>query len=518
MSSFSIERQHKAPIEWKETAWKSVDKDSYMIDTAIALFAGLGVSAIASPIAGGAIAAFMIKRIFDKENQKIKAQDCIREYGLVAPFLNGDEFLNFASQAGSDAVIAELQFAHERGLNLSDAAWDYLDGYNELMALPQAEREGWAVMPALPDEPAKAIGEPTRLGAVAVQASPVEKCTTAFEALLASPFTSRAIFGAQRTGKSYLAACASLELAKRGISVFHINLMSYGDEDSQYWQHAKRSVRCDLPSLSVRDGVPFIKQAMEVLKAFIDTPNSLLIVDEWAYIGATATPHRDSLEPLLNALASQIASLSSAGIKRQRGLWVIAPEFVAGGLVPNGKTAKKLQLVYATIHPDRTLDWNGNHIGFSGELFDQVKNNFPIDLPASLMELPNCDRIVYINREWMPVGELPSLPKWVEAQPTVPTDPRAQLEKAWVSFDDSGHEAIAPAVETDPAIELIQNEPNEEKREALMIGYQWAKGRITDGKEVSREAFLNRAKNERKCEHLREKRNEIWNELEALIS
>ena len=268
-----------------------------------------------------------------------------------------------------------------------------------------------------PVQPTPAIGNSTRLDAIEVQSQTVQTATTqrsqpknALSTLLASPYVSRAIFGAQRTGKSYLAAVASLELAKKGTNVFHINLMSYGDEDAIYWQHARKSIRCDLASMSVNEGKPFIKDAIAVVAEFVQTPNSLLIVDEWAYICSTSTPHLNSLFGLLNDLAGQIASLSSAGIKRQRGLWVIAPEFVAGAMVPQGKAAKKLQLLYATIHPDRSIDWNGNAIGFSDELFQQIKNNFPIDLPDS-MELPNCDRIAYIDRQWMPIGELPKTGK-----------------------------------------------------------------------------------------------------------
>lgn len=315
------------------------------------------------------------------------------------------------------------------------------------------------------------IGQNTRLGAIEVQSQSVTQTLvsdwqnqpnvsinkTALDALLASPYTSRAFFGAQRTGKSYLAAVASFELAKTGVNVFHINLMSYGEEDAYYWQHAKRSIRCDLPALSVSEGRPFIKSAIAVVAEFVQTPNSLLIIDEWAYIASTATPHRESLVGLLNEVASQIASLSSAGIKRQRGLWTIAPEFVAGGLVPQGKAVKKLQLVYATIHPDRSVDWNGHRIGFSDELYQQVVNNFSIDLPDS-MQLPNCDRICYINREWMPVGELPQLPKLHPKASTVSPSIQAQKDDETITFPISEIAALRgidrPQIETDEAITI----------------------------------------------------------------
>jgi hypothetical protein len=213
--------------------------------------------------------------------------------------------------------------------------------------------------------------------------------------------------------------------------------MSYGSEDAEYWQHAKKSIRCDLPALSVSEGKPFIKQAIALVAEFVQTPNSLLIVDEWAYIASTANPHRESLVGLLNDISSQITSLSSAGIKRQRGLWAISPEFVAGSLVPQGKAVKKLQLVYVTIHPDRLVDWNGSAIGFSDELFQQVANNFPVDLPDS-MELPDCDRIVYIDRQWLPVGKLPTLKSPQVEKPS--TDQRESLEKLYQETESDNGE------------------------------------------------------------------------------
>jgi hypothetical protein len=310
------------------------------------------------------------------------------------------------------------------GKDGADIASNIYDDVNN-----DAVPDNWVPMPQLPEhQPVKITTQLGEQSAIEVASQPIQTATrptqtkNALSALLASPYTSRAIFGAQRTGKSYLAAVASFELAKTGVNVFHINLMSYGDEDSHYWQHAKRSVRCDLPALSVDEGKPYIKQAISVVAEFVQTPNSVLIIDEWAYVASISNPHKASLVGFLNDVASQIASLSSAGIKRQRGLWTIAPEFVAGSLVDQGKAIKKLQLVYATIHPLRSVDWNGHQIGFSGELAQQVSNNFPIDFPEA-QHLPDYDRIVYINREWMPVGELPSLlkvnpkPEIVQHQP-----------------------------------------------------------------------------------------------------
>jgi hypothetical protein len=91
------------------------------------------------------------------------------------------------------------------------------------------------------------------------------------------------------------------------------------------------------------------------------------------------------------------------------------------------------------------------------------------------------------------------------------TDARQKLEQAW---------DIAPIETTDldPAIELINEEPNLAKREALTIAYQWARARQDKGDSVDRQTFLERARKDRNCEYLKECRDEIWEELQGLLN
>ncbi len=242
---------------------------------------------------------------------------------------------------------------------------------------------------------------------------------TCYQTILNSPYASRAIFGYQRTGKTYLAALASRAI---GCPVFHINLLSYGPEDGQYWQHAKESVCIDLSVCSVEEGHAAIKRAIAVVEAFIKHQgNALLIVDEVTYIGCKTNSYGEQLTPLLNRLADQIATFSSAGIKREKALWTIAPEFVASTLTDTVKAIKKLPLVYVSITPGKTIGWKKNAIGFSAETFAQVKANYSIEMPT----IPfSCDRIAFINGCWMPLGDLPALP------PATPESPQ-QLIQQW---------------------------------------------------------------------------------------
>lgn len=240
------------------------------------------------------------------------------------------------------------------------------------------------------------------------QPSPQRQRETALDALLASPYISRALFGAQRTGKSYLAAVASRKLSEQGTKTYHLNLASFGTEDDEYWSHATKSVRGDLPSVSDPDeAVGLIEDAIAAVEEWFTQPDSILIVDELAYLGSSSNAYSELLKPLLKIIADKIACLSSTGIKRQQAIWTIAPEFVAGGLTQDARAVKKLQLCYVSIAPNRSVDWNGSRIGFNGELFEQIKNNFPIEYPPA-MGLSS-DRICFVNNKWLSVGELPKL-------------------------------------------------------------------------------------------------------------
>lgn len=258
-----------------------------------------------------------------------------------------------------------------------------------------------------------AIGIHTRLNAVEVASSSRDEVDSpgpvtpqnALESLLASPFVSRAFFGGQRTGKSYLAAVATRELASNGTQIYHLNLCSYGDEDGRYWKHATQSVRCDLSVASEQEAIQYIQSAISLVEAFYSQEDAILVVDEWTYITAQNNVHAASLKPLTGLVADKINTLADAGMKRRRSVWTIAPGFVASELTQEGKACKKLNLVLVAIAPGRSVTWNAQRIDFSYELLGQIKANYAnVDLPALHSALAGCDRICYINNTWLPVG------------------------------------------------------------------------------------------------------------------
>lgn len=250
-----------------------------------------------------------------------------------------------------------------------------------------------------------------------IEMKPKKDRPTAVNIFISDPYESRCIFGSQRTGKSYFAAVVSAKLALTGTRIYHINLASYGVEDFTYWQHAYKSVCADISAMDTYDAKYQIDKATQLIFEFYADPNpSILIVDEIAYLGSTGNYHKASLEKMVTVMADKITVLSSSGKKRKKAIWTIAPEFVAGAVTQDTKAIKKLTLCYLTIHPEKTVDWEGQDIGFNSSLFDQIKTNYSIFYPV---DIPDEDRVVFIGDSWMSIGDL-SAPKTVEAKVTLP--------------------------------------------------------------------------------------------------
>ena len=316
---------------------------------------------------------------------------------------------------------------------------------------PKAEALPAATDSGSPTAASSPIGNPTRLGAVEVAASPAAQSDwktpetqipTALSIIVSDPYQSRAFFGAQRTGKSYLAAVTSRQISEAlRCKVYHINLASFGDEDSYYWSHAVKSLTCDLSSLGGYEASQMIKRAIELVKEFYSTQNAILIVDEIAYCGSTVAAHKDALAELMRIIADKITTLSSSGKKRMQAIWTIAPEFVAGSLTQDAKAVKKLKLCYVSVNPDASIDWQGQTVDFDWELFNQIKANFTISEPTCV---PSQERVCFIGSDWVPVGELPDLKKSQPPPQATPIrDPVAHLENSLKASDNDADDAFS---------------------------------------------------------------------------
>lgn len=384
MSSFVAKSNHREPIEWRERAFETLDRDSYMIDTAVALFAGLGVASFASPIAGMAIGLLMIKRIFDKETQKQKAKDLIIKNGLAAPFLEGDDFHDFVEQAGRDAVYQELRFADARGVELSDRAWDFIERYeldHQKSSLPQIKDvSGWTPYPPDPDEPSEVTNGSSRLAATsqadtlkAQPSTPVlaqnsRKIMNIAEMMAAGKFIiSRIIIGASRTGKSQLASDALGFIRLRfgqNVTIFYISAGFIPEEDGRYWSMCDRVSGFYFPELSDAQKRLAYSVWNDLIDEFTKVPSSaerpkILVIDELNSVMGTAARLDSPIAiQFVNAVKGKLADISSMGSKRGLVVWAVAPTGAMGDLGMTKANVTAMNPIFVAQTPSGTPGWN----------------------------------------------------------------------------------------------------------------------------------------------------------------
>ncbi len=493
-----------------------------LTSSAIPLLLGIGVgggvAALSGmPIVGAMAGSYFIYTAIVGAIQKGQDVDYLKTQGRLAHSLQEPELVRYAELLGPDAVADEIAQAYRDGKHITPAARKFLMamGHTPQRRTVDSFMDELKKLNQIPDVSTEStetpyFNEQTGEGSFLL------------DAVLKSPGISRLMIGGQRTGKSYFAAIASRILAEAGWKIFHINLASYGDEDSYYWQHVTRSITGDLASITEEsEATALIEKAIACCNEFWNEEKALLICDEITYAGSKFGQWEKQANAFLTLVAGRISALTSTGMKRHKAIWALCPELVAGALKGPAKAIKSLRLVFFAIPPGRECPWKDQLITFNSELYSQVAANFTLTMPTDeqvqLCQQHEIDRIVFIDNEWTPIGTLPQL---APIEP-VPESPAALLSR-WKAFapEEVFARAYAKAFippAPDPAIDLINDLPNSDKKEALTIAYNWAIARRNSRTEITRADFIHRARNERKSEYLRDNRDEIWDDLEALL-
>lgn len=491
---------------------------------------GFGVAAFSGvPVCGALAGAYFLYSAIATAKRKGEESEYIKDKGIIAHCLGEAELVEYAEIVGINAVMDEVKTAYRDGQPTTSAARLLLKEMGETPKRRTVRNfvEELKALEALPDEEKIPLIDASPATAIAPSASGYFNTKTGegsfvLDSVMRSPGVSRLMIGGQRTGKSYFAAVASRELAARGWKVFHVNLASYGTEDSYYWEHCTRSVTGDLASITDEsDAKALIERAIECLNEFWAQENAVMVCDEITYVGSRFGRWNDEVNEYLCLVAGRISALTSTGMKRAKAIWALCPELVSGSLKGPAKAVKSLDLMLFAIAPGRTAEWNGQEISFNTPLYNQVDYNFngvtmPTEEQINLCSQHEIDRICYMNGEWLPVGDLPKL------EPSSIPDTPSALARSWGGANV--HEILALGLaeaifpgSCDPAIALIEEVQDDDKKEALKIAYQWAIERKQSGQEVLKSDFLNRAKNERKSDYLKLNRSQIWIELQGLL-
>lgn len=444
------------------------------------LLGGGALIMTANPIVAGAIALLPIwmclKNVHSGMQRKVFQR---RSGGCFAHLLNEADLVALIREIGKDAVAAQLCTAIEHGQPLSKAAESLAsqiiekrpattiaEMLAELDALPLSEDKllegdsievpATAVVDGFEESPAS-----TATAQVVEPATQPQAPTTGaivpmvMNEILKSPFDCYAFIGSQRTCKSYVVACTSRELAEQGTNVFVVSFLGKDTEDPHYWAHAKRAVYCNLKGKGREHYIESVAIASEIYDEFINTPNSVLVIDEYAFAGSKYNTFPKVLAPLMGLFAGGLAALSSGGKKDQQAIWTIMPQMVAGALQDAAKGIKTSKLCYLTIAPTMTVDWEGQAIGFDDQLFEAAKRNFPsLEMPPEAT-IARCrqygeKRIGFINGKWMPVGTMPAIPKATGSSVATPVIASEDWDE-----DEEPEAKIIPPIENPELLSLL---------------------------------------------------------------
>ena len=341
----------------------------------------------------------------------------LRKSGNFSHLLKESELVQLTQAIGKESVAHQLMEAHQDGHSLTNAAQRYLQlsGHQvERLTLEnlfkdhgQVDVEA-TVVASIPETAAVGVMQPANANGTGASLGQTKQqdTDTALSRLLASPYQSRAIFGGQRTGKSNLVAIASSKLAKKGVKVYHINLLSYtgkGNEDRQYTAHCVESICSDFSHESDSNKRQVVVgQCIEMIHQWWNEAKSILIFDEFAYAASIAVPET---APLLALIADKLAAIASSGMKREHALWALSPSMVASELQDAGKRIKSLSPVMVAIAPGHTEQWQGQELTFDSSLHSEVNRNFGnvIPWPTPAM-VPGKSRIAYVNGSWCGLG------------------------------------------------------------------------------------------------------------------
>lgn len=414
---------------------------STLTSSAIPLLLGIGVgggvAALSGmPIVGALAGSYFIYSAISSAIRKGQEVEYLKTQGRLAHSLKEPELIRYAELLGPDAVADEIAEAYRDGKTITPAARKFLVamGRTPHRRTIDTFMDELKKLKELPDETTETPETP---------ATPYFDETTGagsflLDVILKSPGISRLMIGGQRTGKSYFAAVASRILAQLGWKIYHVNLASYGDEDSYYWHHVTRSVTGDLASITDEtEAKELIEDAIACLNEFWAEEKALFICDEITYAGSKFGLWEKQASDFMRLFAGRISALTSTGMKRHKAIWSLCPELVAGALKDSAKSIKSLQLVLFAIAPGRECKWKDQIITFNSELYSQVASNFSLSMPTEeqiqLCNAHSIDRIVFIDNEWTPIGTLPVLEPIAALVEATPDSPAALLSR-WKAY------------------------------------------------------------------------------------
>jgi hypothetical protein len=524
---------------------------------------GAGFAFTASAVVGGALAALPGYAIYKKLTRKMKNDIFLRRNpGCMAHLIKSDrDMIAWIEAHGKEDVAQQLQLAMKQGQKLTRAAKQTLKALVPKEALPAKKvTQFLAEVDRAATTQRRSVQE--SIAAVAhqkpLQGKTMENPAAAASLVktdIASHFLAdlRCTFlcAPPRTGKGVAAVgmmAGFKDLYPKGW-LGSCTIKQFAGEN-WYWQFSDRHINPSLESGAVPH--QSARAIYHIYKEWLTVPSSkeapaLLVIDEL----------RDTLKRLKGVLMEHVDAdyhnpekgfddwlreelISSATLNQchHRFVLLIAPVNTATALTFKDANSLQSYAAYVLVTPKELAfaGTKGNAFGApsiaaNDPRFDDwyglawsTKGTCWVGLP----KIP-ADRIAELE------GKTPQ-PAYAVVKDAVTIEPAdiapPPLPESWETIGRAMIvTAFTPTTETpgkinsdgtkepiDPVMVNIDRYPDPQMREALHLAYKWVLNRREKGKVADRDGFLHRARNDRKCDYLRENANEVWDDLEALIS
>lgn len=330
MTRFDPKKNQKTPQEWSAAALNVTRENNLQWNVIAGIVLGGLAAGAASPFTGGLITAYFLWDSYKKARGIQRNQAAIVEFGCVAQVLDGDDFINYSNQVGHDAVMAELTFAVERNLPISNAAADYFeDSYTSAVVKPQNERTS----PQL-----------TTATAVIDRYDPTAVAKIDIINEMSDRISNTIIIGIPGSGKGMLVANAIREAKRK-----HPNLKVFVIDPKDDSKEAGYFDCCDeIKPFACMDAKPGTVAVWaeatfdEYAKYAQQNERTLLIVDEGTMLGNKLQQAKSTL------LVDKLTSYTSGGDSAGRSVWfMMQSPYVTGASLNLSTTSQMTSIVIA---------------------------------------------------------------------------------------------------------------------------------------------------------------------------
>ena len=504
-----------------------VSSSAFPLMTGLAV--GFGVAGFSGiPIVGAAAAGYFLYNAVNGALKKGQEVEYIKDVGLLAHALKESDLVRYAEIVGPTAAVDEILQAYSDGQTITAAARKLCVAMGK-----QPKRRTIASfleeIKALQNLPHDATAQTSPAALAPSSVGGTCKIHTAVEDMV-NPVRSSYIAAPPRTGKGILIALAMKEFKTRyPKGTLYSYTPKQDPQEHWYWASSDQHFNPDVEQNPTRAA----QSLYAMIRHWQSLPSSpeapiLFVCDELSATLSRLKPVKMSdIDDTLFTEDSRSFSvwlldflIHEASMRQSvdRFVWVMTPLCTVQEAGVSASALKSLRN-YTLASRENLKFADGGTAAFAAP---KISTDHPL--------LTRYRTIAYSHdsQTWLPIPTLapqditqlsqsaPTLKYWGDL-PIATTD----SAHSWNSIGPSEVFTFASAqsfIVADPIVEIINSEPDANKREASTIAYQWAIARQENGAAITRSDFLNRAKNDRQSAYLRDHRDEIWDDLQGLMS